>query len=162
MMKSFNCGKCKSLYSFDEQKIEHRKFAVICKICGIKNIVDLEPKKALIPQTKAENIAAKPANKKIKVMANIVYQGNTNQIGLNLGSNIIGRKAMVHDRFLSSKHCDIRLHIKQGQLIIEIIDLKSTNGSFDFNKNKLIPLRSYVVKLNRTYYIGQSKISITL
>lgn len=162
--KLINCGKCKIPIKINVSKVELTKFAVICKECGTKNLINIAPTSnaAKAPSSPPINNPVESKRPKLKVLLSIENNGVVKTKGLVLGSNIIGRSDMQNDKYLSNKHCDIRLNFKGKSLRIEIVDLKSTNGTFDFNKNKLVPMHMYIVKLNVFYYIGSSKIKITL
>lgn len=160
--KALNCGKCKAPFQVNLDILALNKIIVVCNQCQTKNIVGLEKNYAIPAKKETENTDNNAKRSRVKIMLSIENNGNKVQKGLNLGSNIIGRNDFKVDRFLSTKHCNIKLSVKAGALKIHIIDLKSTNGTFDFNKNRLVPNQAYVVKMNVYYYIGSSKMKITI
>lgn len=160
-MKSFNCGKCKAPFNVDLEKVAGSKILVVCKGCGAKNLINVNKQKlppSPLAASKINNPA--PSPKKVMLFATLDFQGTLLRKGLVLGPNIIGRKDMPTDSFLSAKHCEVKIRTNNKKLLVEIVDLKSTNGTFDFNKNKLIPMQSNIVKLNLNYYLGRTKLRI--
>lgn len=160
--KALNCGKCKAPFQVNLDLLAANKIIVVCNQCQTKNIVGLEKNHSIPAQKENKNTDNDAKRSRVKIMLNIENKGSKIQKGLNLGSNIIGRNDFKEDRFLSTKHCDIKLSVKSGNLKIYIVDLKSTNGTFDFNKNRLVPNQIYIVKMNVFYYIGSSKMKITI
>ena len=160
--KMYNCGKCKAPFNVNLHTIARNKIIVVCNQCESKNVVGVEHKDPIVPKVETKNVENSSKRSLVKIMLNIENKGNKIQKGLNLGSNIIGRNDFKEDRFLSTKHCDIKLSVKSGNLKIYIVDLKSTNGTFDFNKNRLVPKQTYIAKMNVFYYIGSSKMKITI
>jgi DNA-directed RNA polymerase subunit RPC12/RpoP len=160
--KVFNCGKCKAPFNVNLQAIARNKIIVVCDHCDAKNLVGFEHKTPIVHKPESKEVEHSSKRPLVKVMLNIENKGVVVKRGLNLGSNLIGRNDFKEDRFLSTKHCDIKLSIKSGNLKIHIVDLKSTNGTFDFNKNRMVPNQAYSVKMNVFYYIGSSKMKITI
>lgn len=160
--KMYNCGKCKAPFNVNLHTIARNKIIVVCNQCESKNVVGVEKNHSIPAQKENKNTDNDSKRSRVKIMLNIENKGNKIQKGLNLGSNIIGRNDFKEDRFLSTKHCDIKLSVKSGNLKIYIVDLKSTNGTFDFNKNRLVPKQTYIAKMNVFYYIGSSKMKITI
>ena len=143
-MKYFKCGKCQTPFKVDETALKSPVVSVICKTCTTKNTLRFGG--FLLVQNKTE----------------------TKQIPLKIGVFLLGRKNInnienfvyVSDEFVSKNHVLISVVEKNSKVSISLKDINSTNGVYDFNKQKIRSGEIYNLNKDNYFIIGLTKLSL--